>query len=62
MYFLWAQELLGHHFTVIHGSDWIMANIDAITCHSIPLIAKHLAIAAMIIERYQLQLPKASVT
>ena len=38
-----------------------MADVDALTRHFLPLLAKKLVIAAMITEIYQLQGPKSYV-
>ena len=37
----WAQKLLVYHFNVIHGINWMLNNVDAITCCFVPLLAKH---------------------
>ena len=61
MIFCWAQEIIGQHFIVIHRTDCILGGIYALTYRFGPLIAKHLAITAIIRYRYQVQYPKAYV-
>ena len=37
----WAQELLGYHFTVVHRSNRMMVDVDALSRRVGPLIATH---------------------
>ena len=57
-----AQELLGNQFTVIHIPDCMMANVDALIRHFRSLLAKQVAIVAMLRDRDQLQRPKSYVS
>ena len=41
----WSQELLGYHFLIVHRSNKIMADADALTCRFVKLIAQYCIIA-----------------
>ena len=45
---LWAQELLGCHFSILHRSNKMMADVDAITRRLGPLISQHCMIASIL--------------
>ena len=44
----WAQELLGYHFTVVHRSNRMMVDVDALSRRYGPLIATHCSIAGVL--------------
>ena len=44
----WAQELLGYQYTVVHGFNMTMVNVDSLTRRFIPLIAHHCMIASIL--------------
>ena len=51
MVFFWAQELLGYHFTIIHRSNKMMVNVDALTRSFGHLLSHHIAIADLLRSR-----------
>ena len=55
----WAQELLGYHFTVVHRSNRIMVDVDALSRRYGPLIATHCTIAGILYRRDKDQRPSA---
>ena len=55
----WAQELLGYHFTVVHRSNRMMVDVDALSRRYGPLIATHCTIAGILYRRDKDQRPSA---
>ena len=47
----WAQELLGHQFTVVHRSNRMMVDVDSLTRRYGPLIAMHCMVATILRQR-----------
>ena len=47
MVYRWAQELLGYHFSVLHWSAHMMADIDALTCRSDNITAQCFKISTL---------------
>ena len=47
----WAQELLGYQFTVVHRSNRMMVDVDALTRRYGPLIAMHCMVATILRQR-----------
>ena len=55
----WVQELLGYHLTIVHRSNKIMVNIDAITQIFGHLISHHILIADFLSSRDCAKRPRA---
>ena len=49
MGFIWAQERLGYHLTIVHRSNNVMVYVDDFTRRFGYLISYHIAIAAFLI-------------
>ena len=47
----WVQELLGYHFTIVHRSKNIIADVDALTWRFGHIISHHISIADLLSSR-----------
>ena len=54
-----AQELLGYHVTIVHISNKMMVDIDALTWLFVHLISRHIYIAALLSSRDCPKRPRA---
>ena len=55
----WAQEHLGYLFTIVHRSNRIMVDVDAITWCLGHIISRHIAIADLLISYDRAKCPCA---
>ena len=55
----WAQELLGHQFTIVHRSNKMMVDADALTWSFGNLISNSIAISALLSPHDQFKRPRA---
>ena len=44
----WVQEILGRNFPIVHQSNIIMADVDALTMMLVKLIAQYCIIASIL--------------
>ena len=58
----WEQELLGYHFTIVHISNNMMVDVDALTWRFGHLISHNIAIADLLSSRERAKRPHVYAT
>ena len=59
MVYCWEQEILGYHFIIVHRSNKMMVDVDALNWQFGCLIIHHIAIAALFSYRNQYNRPRS---
>ena len=62
MFCIWAQELLGYHFTIVHRSNNIMVDVYALNRRFGHLSSHNIAIAILLRYQERAKLPRAYAT
>ena len=55
----WVQKLLGYHCNIVHRSNNMMVDVDALTRRFRRIFSHHISIASLLISRNQTKHPCA---